>query len=61
MDQLPFMETLLSTLSGVYTHICENMNFFHTNAPIEVLNLSNQIIKRQKWSNTITPLHAKMT
>ncbi len=60
MDQLPFMETLLSTLSGVYTHICENMNFFHTNAPIEVLNLSNQIIKTtKKWSNTITPLHAK--
>lgn len=48
MDQLPFMETLLSTLSGVYTHICENMNFFHTNAPIEVLNLSNQIIKTTK-------------
>ncbi|WP_230456606.1 hypothetical protein [Staphylococcus equorum] len=60
MDQLPFMETLISTLSGVYTHICENINFFHTNTPIEILNLSNQIIKTtEKWSNTITPLHAK--
>lgn len=60
MDQLPFMEILIRTLSGVYTHICENINFFHTNTPKEVLNLSNQIIKTtEKWSNTITPLHAK--
>lgn len=60
MDQLPFMETLIITLSDVYTHICKYMNFFHTNTPIEILNLSNQIIKTtEKWSNTITPLHTK--
>ncbi|MCT6558710.1 hypothetical protein [Staphylococcus aureus] len=64
MDQIPSTEVLISTLKDIYCHICENINFFHTSAPDEILNLSTQLTELTKaWSNSITtsPLKKNLT
>lgn len=60
VDQFYFTDVLNSTLSSIYNHICENLNFFYTNTPDAIITLSNQLIKLTKeWSNTIKPLNSK--
>ncbi|HIA6847834.1 TPA: hypothetical protein ACYIV0_002760 [Staphylococcus aureus] len=62
MDQIPSTEFLISTLNDIYNHICENINFFHTNAPDEILKLSIQLAESTKeWSESIKDSSLKST
>ncbi|MDW3898255.1 hypothetical protein QI304_10685 [Staphylococcus saprophyticus] len=62
MDQIPSTEFLISTLNDIYNHICENINFFHTNAPDEILKLSIQLAESTKeWSESIKDSSLKNT
>lgn len=54
MDQSPLFDVLINTLMDINNHVCDNIDFFISKAPSELINLSNKLIGITKdWSHNI--------
>lgn len=54
MDQSPLFDVLINTLMDINNHVCDNIDFFVSKAPSELINLSNKLIGTTRdWSYNI--------